>query len=200
MSITLEEVQVINYFQDLSKIPTESFLLSQVLPSPMVPVWCETGDRQKRNIFWQKALGKIKYMSLLNQTHSNFSQLTIPQTWDQGILQQSLLPLQSFPSALPFWKKRMLRRRKGNDTGGLPVGQQQRTLEGVDREVCPLWATLRIPEQGTGFESIRFNSDLFKNKLDNHKQLNCTLKNLNNEFVLQQKEKWRPVLQPCFGR
>ena len=51
-------------------------------------------------------------------------------------------------------KKEMSRRRKGEETGGLPVGQQQRTLEGVDREVCPLWATLRSPEQGTGFESI----------------------------------------------
>ena len=36
----------------------------------------------------------------------------------------------------------------------IPVGQQQRTLEEVDKEACSLLAKLRSPEQGTGFESI----------------------------------------------
>ena len=36
----------------------------------------------------------------------------------------------------------------------IPVGQQQRTLEEVGKEACPLLAMLRSPEQGTGFESI----------------------------------------------
>ena len=124
MSITLEVVQVIISFQDLSKISTVSFLLGQVLPSPMVPVWCGTSDRQKQNIFWQKAkvLGKsnISHFWTKHEAKQLFtiSDPTRLQTWGQGILQRSLLLLQNFPSALPFRRKRMSGRWKRVETEG----------------------------------------------------------------------------------
>ena len=156
MSITLEVVQVVISFQDLSKIPTESFLLSQVLPSPMVPVWCGTGDQQKQNIFWQKAkvLGKIKYKSLLNQTRSNCSQLAIPQDCKpevRAFFNGHCCFCKIFPQPCLFGGKGCQEDEKVMRQEPIPVGPQRRTLEGADREVCPLLATLRSPEQGTGF-------------------------------------------------